>query len=315
MATILYEGLPIRPDAGIWWRLVEKYRVTAMFTRADRDPRAEEAGPEAPARARPVEPARAVPRRRAARRADRALDRRRARQAGDRQLLADRERLADPDASPTASSRCRAGSAARACAMYGFDVRLVDETTGADIVGAGREGRASRSPGRLPPGFMQTVWRDDARFVATYWTSIAGRQLYNTFDWGIRDADGYCFILGRTDDVINVAGHRLGTREIEESISSHAERRRGRGRRRRRRAQGPGRDGLRRRRGTRAALATPAAAHEARGRDHEDASTRSSARWRGRRACTSSPRCRRRARASCCGARSRRSASAATPAT
>jgi propionyl-CoA synthetase len=47
------------------------------------------------------------------------------------------------------------------------------------------------------------------------------RQLYSTFDWGVRDTDGYYFILGRTDDVINVAGHRLGTREIEESISSH----------------------------------------------------------------------------------------------
>jgi propionyl-CoA synthetase len=68
---------------------------------------------------------------------------------------------------------------------------------------------------------MQTVWRDDARFVETYWKSIPGRTVYNTFDWGIRDADGYFFILGRTDDVINVAGHRLGTREIEESISSH----------------------------------------------------------------------------------------------
>jgi propionyl-CoA synthetase len=45
--------------------------------------------------------------------------------------------------------------------------------------------------------------------------------VYSTFDWGIRDDDGYFFILGRTDDVINVAGHRLGTREIEESISSH----------------------------------------------------------------------------------------------
>src|SRR5947199_244522 len=73
-----------------------------------------------------------------------------------------------------------------------------------------------------PPGFMQTVWRDDGRFVETYWKSIAGRTVYNTFDWGIRDADGYFFILGRTDDVINVAGHRLGTREIEESVSSHA---------------------------------------------------------------------------------------------
>ena len=75
--------------------------------------------------------------------------------------------------------------------------------------------------GPLPPGCMQTVWRDDARFVNTYWKSIPGRQVYSTFDWGIRDEDGYYFILGRTDDVINVAGHRLGTREIEESISSH----------------------------------------------------------------------------------------------
>jgi propionyl-CoA synthetase len=68
---------------------------------------------------------------------------------------------------------------------------------------------------------MQTVWRDDARFVQTYWNSVPGKMVYSTFDWGIRDADGYFFILGRTDDVINVAGHRLGTREIEESISSH----------------------------------------------------------------------------------------------
>ena len=68
---------------------------------------------------------------------------------------------------------------------------------------------------------MQTVWRDDARFVKTYWKSIPGKLVYSTFDWGIRDEDGYYFILGRTDDVINVAGHRLGTREIEESISSH----------------------------------------------------------------------------------------------
>ncbi|TAL54123.1 MAG: propionyl-CoA synthetase, partial [Pandoraea sp.] len=49
-----------------------------------------------------------------------------------------------------------------------------------------------------------------------------GKLVYSTFDWGIRDQDGYFYILGRTDDVINVAGHRLGTREIEESISSHA---------------------------------------------------------------------------------------------
>jgi propionyl-CoA synthetase len=65
------------------------------------------------------------------------------------------------------------------------------------------------------------VWGNDERFVSTYWTTIPGRMIYSTFDWGIRDEDGYYFILGRTDDVINVAGHRLGTREIEESISGH----------------------------------------------------------------------------------------------
>ena len=50
---------------------------------------------------------------------------------------------------------------------------------------------------------------------------MPGKLVYSTFDWGVRDEDGYFYILGRTDDVINVAGHRLGTREIEESISSH----------------------------------------------------------------------------------------------
>ncbi len=68
---------------------------------------------------------------------------------------------------------------------------------------------------------MQTVWGDDRRFVDTYWSLRDDRSVYATFDWGIRDRDGYYFILGRTDDVINVAGHRLGTREIEESVAGH----------------------------------------------------------------------------------------------
>jgi propionyl-CoA synthetase len=104
--------------------------------------------------------------------------------------------------------------------VYGFEVKLIDENSGAELTGANQKGVvAIRGP--LPPGGMQTVWRDDERFVKTYWQSIPGQMLYSTFGWGIRDADGYYFILGRTDDVINVAGHRLGTREIEESISSH----------------------------------------------------------------------------------------------
>lgn len=105
--------------------------------------------------------------------------------------------------------------------MYGYDVKLISESTGEELTEPDQKGVLAIE-GPLPPGCMQTVWRDDARFVNTYWKSIPGRLIYSTFDWGVRDQDGYFFILGRTDDVINVAGHRLGTREIEECIASHA---------------------------------------------------------------------------------------------
>jgi propionyl-CoA synthetase len=104
--------------------------------------------------------------------------------------------------------------------VYGYDLKLLRE---ADASEAGTDEKAVvmiEPP--LPPGCMSTVWGDDERFVKTYFTMFPKKLLYTTFDWGIRDKDGYFFILGRTDDVINVAGHRLGTREIEESISSHA---------------------------------------------------------------------------------------------
>jgi propionyl-CoA synthetase len=103
--------------------------------------------------------------------------------------------------------------------MAGYQVKILNETTGA-VCGPNEKGVVVIE-GPLPPGCMQTVYGDDERFVKTYWSNFRGEQVYSTFDWGIRDADGYYFILGRTDDVINVAGHRLGTREIEESISSH----------------------------------------------------------------------------------------------
>ena len=67
---------------------------------------------------------------------------------------------------------------------------------------------------------MTTVWNDDARFLSSYFSHFK-ELLYSSLDWAIQDEDGYTFILGRTDDVINVAGHRLGTREIEEAVSSH----------------------------------------------------------------------------------------------
>ena len=102
----------------------------------------------------------------------------------------------------------------------GYSVKIYDESTGEEITKSHQKGVVAIE-GPLPPGCMTTVWRDDQRFVRTYWSSVPNQNVYSTFDWGIRDEDGYFFILGRTDDVINVAGHRLGTREIEESLSSH----------------------------------------------------------------------------------------------
>ena len=104
-------------------------------------------------------------------------------------------------------------------AVYGYDVRLLREGTGEEA-GADEKAVLTIIP-PLPPGCMTTVWGDDERFVKTYFSDFGKRLAYSTFDWATRDPDGYYFVLGRTDDVINVAGHRLGTREIEESISSH----------------------------------------------------------------------------------------------
>jgi propionyl-CoA synthetase len=104
-------------------------------------------------------------------------------------------------------------------AAYGYDLRLLREADASEC-NPGEKGVVAIVP-PLPPGVMTTVWGDDERFVKTYFDTFKTKQVYSTFDWGIRDKDGYFFILGRTDDVINVAGHRLGTREIEEAVSSH----------------------------------------------------------------------------------------------
>ncbi len=96
--------------------------------------------------------------------------------------------------------------------MYGYNVQLLNEVTG-EPCGVNEKGMLVVE-GPLPPGCIQTIWGDDGRFVKTYW-SLFSRPVYATFDWGIRDADGYHFILGRTDDVINVAGHRLGRARLK----------------------------------------------------------------------------------------------------
>ena len=219
LASIMYEGLPTRPDAGIWWKLVEKYRVNHMFSAPTavrvlkkQDPRFLAQHDLSSLRALFL--------------AGEPLDEPTARWIADAigKPIIDNYWQTESGwpiltlANGVEPLPSRFGSPG--FAMYGYDVKVIDESDGAEITEPNRKGVLAIA-GPLPPGCMQTVWRDDQRFVNTYWKDFPGKQLYNTFDWGLRDADGYFFILGRTDDVINVAGHRLGTREIEESISSH----------------------------------------------------------------------------------------------
>ncbi|MCX5544606.1 propionate--CoA ligase [Paraburkholderia sp. CNPSo 3076] len=219
MTTVMYEGTPVRPDGGIWWRLVEQHRINLMFT--------------APTAIRVLK------------KQDPALL-----HCADLSSLRTLFLAGEPLDEPTAEWISGAlgkpvvdnywqtetgwpmlaiqrgvdplpqklGSPGVPC--YGYDLVLRNEHTG-EPCAQGEKGVITLSY-PLPPGCMQTVWGDDARFVKTYWESVPGQQVYSTFDWGVQDSDGYVTILGRTDDVINVAGHRLGTREIEEAISSHA---------------------------------------------------------------------------------------------
>jgi len=220
MATIMYEGTPIRPDGGIWWKLVEKYKVTVMFS-----------APTAVRVLKKQDPAYLT-----------QYD-----LSSLRALFLAGEPLDEPTAqwisqglqgkpivdnywqtetgwpilaicNGVEKAPSKFGSPGKA--VYGYNIKLLDDQTGAELTEPNTKGVVAIE-GPLPPGCLQTVWGDDERFVKTYWSSVPGKQVYSTFDWAVKDQDGYFFILGRTDDVINVAGHRLGTREIEESISSH----------------------------------------------------------------------------------------------
>ncbi|QHI97168.1 propionate--CoA ligase [Xylophilus rhododendri] len=224
MTTLVYEGLPVAagatPDPAVWWRLVQRHGVTHMFS-----------APTAIRVLRRQDPEHLkrydISSLRALWLAGEPLDEPTARWIQDALGVPVVDNYWQTEsgwpimtiANGVERSAGRIGSPG--VPMYGYDLRLIDEATGQDLQGAGQKGVIAIE-GPLPPGCMQTVWRDDERFVDTYWKSLPGRFVYNTFDWGVRDEDGYYFILGRTDDVINVAGHRLGTREIEEVLAGHA---------------------------------------------------------------------------------------------
>lgn len=219
MTTILYEGLPIRPDAGIWWKIVADHKVSVMFS-----------SPTAVRVLKKQDPAHLT-------RYD-LSSLRHLFLAGEPLDEPTHRWIADALQKPVIDHYWQTETGwpilsavhgvektpiklgTPSFPVYGYDLQILRESDASEA-NIDEKGVVAIVP-PLPPGCMTTVWGDDKRFVNTYFTGFRSKQVYSTFDWGIRDKDGYHFILGRTDDVINVAGHRLGTREIEEAVQSHA---------------------------------------------------------------------------------------------
>jgi propionyl-CoA synthetase len=216
--TILYEGKPVgTPDAGAFWRVIAEHGAVALFTAptAFRAIKKEDPG--------------------AKLHAGYDLSKFRA-------LFLAGER-ADPDTVQWAETMLRvpvidhwwqtetgwaiAGNplglgalpvkhGSPTVAMPGYDVRILDE--GGHAVAPNRMGSvAIKLP--LPPGCLPTLWQHDERMRESYLAEFPG--YYKTADAGFMDDDGYLFIMGRTDDIINVAGHRLSTGGMEEILASH----------------------------------------------------------------------------------------------
>jgi propionyl-CoA synthetase len=218
--TIMYEGLPIRPDPAIWWKIVAQHKAKTMFS-----------SPTAIRVLKKQDPAFMKQHDLSSLEylflAGEPLDEPTARWVSDAlggTKIIDNYWQTESgwpilSAQPGVEDTPRKfGSPSFPAA--GYDVRLLREVTGEEV-GANEKGVLAIIP-PLPPGCMTTVWGDDERFVRTYFETFPGKLAYSTFDWATRDGDGYYFVLGRTDDVINVAGHRLGTREIEEAVQAHA---------------------------------------------------------------------------------------------
>jgi propionyl-CoA synthetase len=216
--TILYEGKPVgTPDAGAFWRVIAEHNVKALFTaptgfRAVRkeDPNGELKRPHDLSGFRYLFLA------------GERLDPETYRWAGELlnvpvidhwwQTETGWAIVADPmglDPRPT-----KPGSPT--LPVPGYDVRILDEA-GHEAAPNETGNIAIKLP--LPPSCLPTLWHNDEGFKASYLSRFPG--YYSTGDGGYRDADGYLYVMGRTDDVINVAGHRLSTGEMEEILASH----------------------------------------------------------------------------------------------
>ena len=217
-ACVIFEGKPVgTPDAGVFWRVIEEHKIVALFTaptafRAIKkeDPNAEHLKKYSIKHLRTLF------------------------LAGER---------ADPDTVQwaerhlgipvidhwwqTETGWCIAGNpvglgalavkyGSATVPMPGYDVRIVDEAC-KELPNGAMGSIVIKLP--LPPSCLPTLWQNDARMIDSYLTEFPG--YYKTSDAGYKDAEGYLFVMGRTDDIINVAGHRLSTGGMEEVLASH----------------------------------------------------------------------------------------------
>ncbi|MGO2541040.1 MAG: AMP-binding protein [Specibacter sp.] len=216
--TLMYEGKPVgTPDAGAFWRVIEQHKVKALFT--------------APTALRAI------------RKMDPEAELLKKYDVGSLQTLFTAGERLDTDTyhwagrvlgvpvvdhwwqtetgwaivgNPRGLEPLPLKAGSPTLPMPGFDLRIVDGM-GVDVA-TGEEGNIVLGL-PLPPGTLTTLWNDDQRFIDSYLSAFAG--CYVTGDSGYQDEDGYVFVMGRTDDVINVAGHRLSTGSIEQVIGTH----------------------------------------------------------------------------------------------
>ena len=214
--TVIYEGTPIYPNPDAWWKVMEKYGVTVVFS-APTALRILRKYPEKWIKERDLSSLRIFFL------AGEPLDEPTYQWA--KETLG--TRVVDhywqtESGWSILTGRCiedlpiKPGFAG--VAAMGYDLLVVDEK-GNEIPRGEKGTLVSRPP--LPPGTLMTVYGDDDRYKKTYWEFFPEKQYYYTGDYAIQDEDGYFKVLGRADEVIKIAGHRLGTREIEEAVSSH----------------------------------------------------------------------------------------------
>ncbi|MBV1698213.1 MAG: propionyl-CoA synthetase [Hyphomicrobiales bacterium] len=216
--SVLYEGKPVgTPDAGAFWRVIAEHGAVAMFT--------------APTAFRAIK--KEDPQGKLLKQHDLSKFRTLflAGERADPPTLAWAEQTLKVPVIDhwwqTETGWCIAGNpvglgklpvkhGSSAVAMPGYDVRVVDEAC-KDVPASAMGSIVVKLP--LPPACLPTLWQADARFEESYLAEFPG--YYKTADAGFKDDDGYIFVMGRTDDIINVAGHRLSTGGMEEVLAAH----------------------------------------------------------------------------------------------